>query len=138
MSLREYVLNNLWLKCFSLFLAMLIWFSVRFYAKEDIRVARNPLSLFSRLEFVGVPVRLIPSPESAANWRLVPDQVDVTISGDKSLLKNLLARDILAFVRLEAGAKAGVSFNQVHVYIPQGMDVIQVVPPSVRIEQIRH
>src|SRR5688572_27400995 len=101
MSLRDYLLNNFWLKCSSLFLAMLIWFSVRFYAK-DIRVARNPLSLFSRLEFVHVPVRVILSTESAGSWRLKPDHVDVTVSGDKSVLKNLTSREILAFVNLGA------------------------------------
>jgi hypothetical protein len=137
MSLREYVLTNLWLKCFSLVLAMLIWFSVRFYAKQDIRVGRNPLSLFTRLEFIRVPVRLIPAMESAGNWKLVPDHVDVTVSGDKSILNNLTARDILAFVSLDAGARAGVSSNEVHVYTPPGMDVTKVVPALVRIEQFR-
>jgi YbbR-like protein. len=137
MSFREYVLNNLWLKCFSLFLAMLMWFSVRFYAKQDIRVARNPLSLFSRLEFVRVPVRLIPSMESAGSWKLVPDHVDVTVSGDKSILNNLTARDILAFVNLDSVVTTGVSSNEVHVYTPPGTDVIEVVPSLVRIEQFR-
>lgn len=137
MTLREYILNNLWLKCFSLFLAMLMWFSVRFYAKQDIRVARNPLSLFSRLEFVRVPVRLIPSRESAGNWKLVPDHVDVTVSGDKSILNNLTARDILAFVNLDAVVTTGVSSNEVRVYTPPGTDVIDVVPSLVRIEQFR-
>ena len=136
MSLREYMLNNLWLKCFSLFLAMLIWFSVRL-SKGDIRVNRNPLSLSSPREFAHVPVSLIIS-ESAGAWKLKPDHVDVTVSGDKGLLKKLTAREIMAFVKLDEEPAANVSFKEVQVYTPPGMDVIEVIPPSVRIEQFRH
>lgn len=133
MSLREDLQNNFWLKLSSLILALLIWFSVRF-SKQDLRPTQNPLSRFSNSEFMNVPVRVIRKPEAAEGCRVEPARVDITLRGEKSALKNLTAKDIVAFVTVYDNPAVGVSSNQVEVYAPPAVSVVQVSPPGVRIE----
>ena len=134
MSLRAYVQNNFWLKLFSLFLATLIWFSVRFYAKQGVRLARNPLSFFSTREFVGVPVRVITPPDQTGSFKAQPAYVDVTVSGDKNILHDMATREILVFVNLQYGTALRSGSNEVQVYTPPGVSLVQVSPSMVRIE----
>jgi YbbR domain-containing protein len=133
MSLREYLQNNFWLKLSSLALALLIWFSVRF-SKQDLRPTRNPLSRFSTSEIMHVPVRVIWTPEAAEACKVEPAQVDITLRGEKSALKNLTAKDIVAFVTVNDDPAVGVSSNRVEVYTPPAVSVVQVSPAGVRIE----
>src|SRR6266513_2876440 len=99
MWFRNFLQNNLWLKLFSLFLALLIWFSVRFYTKYDIQAARIPLSRIPT-SFFEVPIQVMKSTENTQQCKTEPAQVDVTVTGERSLLKNLSAKDITPFVRL--------------------------------------
>jgi hypothetical protein len=134
MSLRAYVQNNFWLKLFSLFLATLIWFSVRFYSKQGFPFTRNPLSLFSTREFVGVPVRVITPPDQTGSFKAQPAYVDVTVSGDKNMLHDMATREILVFVNLQSGAARRAGSNEVQVYTPPGVRLVQAWPSVVRIE----
>jgi len=136
MWFRNFLQNNLWLKLFSLFLALLIWFSVRFYTKYDIQAARIPLSRIPT-SFFEVPIQVMKSTENTQQCKTEPAQVDVTVTGERSLLKNLSAKDIIPFVRISDEQRAGVSSNQVQVYTPPGVSLVQVIPAQVRVERFR-
>ena len=137
MWFRNFLQNNFWLKLFSLFLALLIWFSVRFYTKYDIQGARNPLSRFPTWVFIQVPIQVMKSTENSQQCKTEPAQVDVTVAGERSLLKNLSAKDITPFVRISDDQRVGVSSNRVQVYTPPGISLVQVIPAQVRVERFR-
>jgi len=63
--------------------------------------------------------------------------VDVTVTGERSLLRNLSARDIIPFVRISGDQRVGISSNQVQVYTPPGVSLMQVTPAQVRVERFR-
>jgi YbbR domain-containing protein len=136
MWFRDFLQNNLWLKLFSLFLALLIWFSVPFYTKYDIQAARNPLNRLST-SFFEVPIQVIKSTENTQSCKTEPTHVDVTVTGERSLMKNLSAKDITPFVKISDDQTVGVSSSQVQVYTPPGISLVQVIPAQVRIERFR-
>jgi YbbR domain-containing protein len=136
MWFRNFLQNNFWLKLFSLFLALLIWFSVRFYTKYDIQAARNSLSRFPT-SFFQVPIQVMKSTGNTQNCKTEPAQVDVTVTGERSLVNNLSAKDITPFVRISDEQRVGVSSNQVQVYTPPGISLVQVIPAQVRVERFR-
>ena len=137
MWFRNFLQNNFWLKLFSLFLALLIWFSVRFYTIYDIQAARNAFKLSPRLDFIHVPLQVMKSTENTQHCQTEPAQVDVTVTGESSLLKNLSAKDITPFVRIGDDQRVGVSSNQVQVYTPPGISLFEVIPAQVRVERFR-
>src|SRR6185295_13182350 len=118
MWFRNFLQNNFWLKLFSLFLALLIWFSVRFYTIYDVQTARNTFKLSARLDFLQVPIKVLKSTANTQSCKIEPTLVDVTVAGEKSLLQNLSARDIAPFVSLVGEQAVGVFSNQVQVYTP--------------------
>src|SRR5882672_1787829 len=91
MWFRNFLQNNFWLKLFSLFLALLIWFSVRFYTIYDVQTARNAFKLSARRDFIQVSIKVLKSTTNTQSCRIGPAQVDVTVAGEKSLLQNLSA-----------------------------------------------
>ena len=137
MWFRNFLQNNFWLKLFSLFLALLIWFSVRFYNKYDVQAPRNPLNRFHTRGFIEVPIQVMDSTQNTPHCMTEPARVDVTVTGDRSLLKSLSAKDITPFVRITDDQRAGVSSNQVQVYTPPGVSLMQVTPAQVRVERFR-
>ena len=137
MWFRNFLQNNFWLKLFSLFLALLIWFSVRFYTIYDVQTARNTFKLSSRLDFLLVPIKVLKSTANTQSCKIDPALVDVTVAGEKSLLQNLSARDIAPFVSLVGEQAVGVFSNQVQVYTPPGVSLMQVIPAQVRVERFR-
>ncbi|MEO8428996.1 MAG: hypothetical protein ABI651_18020 [Verrucomicrobiota bacterium] len=136
MWLRTFLQNNFWLKLFSLFLALLIWFSVRFYTKYDMQAARNSLSRFPS-SFYQVPIQVMKSSANTQPCTTEPAYVDVTVTGERSRMINLSAKDITPFVRIGDDQRSGVSSNQVQVYTPPGVSLVGVVPAQVRVERIR-
>jgi YbbR domain-containing protein len=137
MWFRNFLQNNFWLKLFSLVLALLIWFSVRFYNKYDIQAPRSPLSRFPTRDFIEVPIQSMKATENTPRCMIEPARVDVTVTGDRSLLKNLSAKDITPFVRISDDQRVGVSSNQVQVYTPPGISLLEVIPAQVRVERFR-
>ena len=137
MWFRNFLQNNFWLKLFSLFLALLIWFSVRFYTIYDVQTARNTFKLSARLDFLQVPITVLKSTANTQSCKIDPALVDVTVAGEKNLLQNLSARDIAPFVSLVGEQAVGVFSNQVQVYTPPGVSLMQVTPAQVRVERFR-
>src|SRR3989442_6535643 len=78
MWFRNFLQNNFWLKLFSLFLALLIWFSVRFYTIYDVQAARNTFKLSPRQDLIQVPIQVVKSTVNTQYCKIDPAQVDVT------------------------------------------------------------
>ena len=133
MSLRGYLLNNPGLKLFSFFMALLIWFSVRFSAGYDTQRGGSAFNPLITREFIRVPVHIVRSVNDAQRPQVDPREVDVAVSGERQLLRRLTGKDFIAFVDLDDDPSSSVSTNQIHVYTPNGVTLQQVAPPRARV-----
>ena len=132
MSLRGFLLNNPGLKLFSFFMALLIWFSVRYSPGYESQRANNAFTRLTTRELIRVPIQLLGPADGRARVRLEPAEADITVSGEIQLLRNLSQRDVFAFVDSRSDSKVSVATNQIRVYLPTGITLLQVSPPRVR------
>ena len=134
MSLRDSILNNFWLKVFSLLLATLIWFAVHSNLQLEARFPLGPLHPPQTRDFQ-LPVSFLASPSQTHAYRLVPPQVTVKLHGDETTLKRITAHDIQAYVRLTS-APVSKGWFLVEVNGPRGIEIQQVLPTRVYLEPV--
>ena len=136
MSWRRFLLNNAELKLFSFFMALLIWFSVRFSPGYESQRANNAFTRLTTRELLRVPVQVLGPVAGRTRSRIEPAEVDITVSGEIRLLRSLSQRDVLAFVDSRAEGTPSASTNQIRVYLPSGVTLLQVAPPRARLEPL--
>ena len=118
MSLRSLLFDQLWLKLFSLVLAMLIWLAVRGnLSKGEHDTVRK---------FRHLPVMLLTDANERRALVVEPEVVDVTVRGPAGLLDDLSERDIEAFVRVQAGRDMGTFTVEIHT--PPGVHLFLLTP----------
>ena len=123
--LRNLVLEDFWLKLFSLALAILIWFTVTFVSQKDTRIDTRVV--------VDLPVAVLSSVEDVHNFKVSPEKVRVTVRGDVEVVQKLQSGDILAFVDL-TGIPAGHELSKpVQVSVPASVAFLRVVPDHVQV-----
>ena len=123
--LRHLVFEDFWLKLFSLALAVLIWLTVTFVSQKEVGTENH---VFSNL-----PVTVLSSAEDVRNFRVSPDQVEVTVQGDPGTLQNLQSKDIRAMVDLTGVATARDLRKRIEVSVPAGVTFMRVTPEEVQV-----
>ncbi|HTI72409.1 MAG TPA: hypothetical protein VMF06_20715 [Candidatus Limnocylindria bacterium] len=129
--MRDFFRHNFWQKFFSLFLAVLIWFTV----KAELSLGRGLGFDDVRQTFERVPVAVLRPLGSGDRFTIDPPQVMVTISGDAAIVKTV-TRDILeVYVNMvESEAVAGMP-RRVRVRAPSSVQV-SVYPEEVRVRRL--
>ena len=135
--MRDLILHNFWLKLFSLFLATLIWFSIRMAIQKEITGERVPHSRHvSTNIFSSVPVTVLTDPADSRSYRCVPAEVRLTVSGVPAVMDFLRSRHFDVFVNL-TDVRDAVSFQRkIEVRPPQGVSLIRIEPPYVTVQQV--
>jgi YbbR domain-containing protein len=123
--LRNLVLEDFWLKLFSLVLAVLIWLTVTFASQKE---AWTDQRVFSRL-----PVTILAAAEDVHNFRVSPSEVDIIVQGDRKILQNLQGKDIRAMVDLTGVTAAQDLRKRIEVSVPAGITHIRVAPEEVQV-----
>lgn len=134
--MRGILLNNFGLKLFSFFMALLIWFSVRFSASYESLRTSGAFARSTTRELIRVPVQVLSSPNERWRGRVDPAEVDITVSGEPRLLRKLTTKDLVAFVTVLDERNSAVSTNQIQVHTPNGVTLFQATPPQVRVERL--
>ena len=130
MPLRSFILNNLWLKLFSLFFATLIYFAIE-SSQSDFKF---PGALFPSPELeVRCPVAVMDAPGSHAAFLVEPGGVVVKVLGKDAVLKKLVPESIQAFVRLTGVSNFRRSFR-VEVIVPPEVTLREVTPDQVFVQ----
>ncbi len=127
MPFRALILNNLWLKLFSLFFATLIYFAID---------TKSPQALFgSRLPTLELrcPVSVMAPPGSHSTFTLKPASVLVKIRGEDAALKKLTPESIPAYIRLADVPKPAGLFR-VELNIPREVTLEEVMPEQVSVQ----
>ena len=131
MRLRDYILENFWLKLFSLVLAVMIWYVIDSNMRNPARAEDKPNPFKpSLIENYRRPVTVM---TSASNRRLLvvePSEVSVRLRGDPERLANLASPEVKVYVNLSDIPEPNGSFR-LEVDVPSGITVMQVLPSSV-------
>jgi len=60
--------------------------------------------------------------------------VAVTVNGDTGSMRNLRASDVQVFVNLTEILDAKVLRKKIQVYVPPGINVVEIDPPEVSVQ----
>jgi YbbR domain-containing protein len=131
--LRNAILRDVWLKLFSLALAVLIWLTVTFVSQKGGSPLRSLNPSIAERTLPGVPVLIVSSAENVRDFRVSPKEVTVTVRGDKRSLDALRYRDVRAMVDLTGIESARELRKRIEVSTPAGITYLQVKPQEVEI-----
>jgi YbbR domain-containing protein len=135
MPLRNLLLDNLGLKLFALVLATLIWLSIQIKIDKAIQPPTSPIGAVSERVFKRHAVSVLSDAANKAAFKLDPSEVSITVKGNITVVENLRADDIQAFVDLTELPPNLDSVSKVVVHTPPDVVLVQVVPPNVRVQR---
>ena len=136
MSLRELILQNFWLKLFSLLLAILIWFAIRvFWIEGGNRQPQSSIVNPISRQLFRLPVRVLNKPGDTRIFKVDPDEVSVSITGEAAVLRDITPRNIFIYVDVASMRSSRETNQQVKVDVPKEITA-DVVPRTVNVELI--
>jgi YbbR domain-containing protein len=133
---RRLIKENLGLKCFSLLLAALVWFTIRFGLHYHVSLTTN--SPVDQRIFGPLPITVMTEAADLHSFRVVPSQVTVTVAGNPEALQSLAGREIQVFVNLVDMEDIGGMIKKIDVFPPAGITVLKVNPPVVQVERLKN
>lgn len=128
--IRNLVVKDLWLKLFSLALAVLIWLTVDFSMNKDVSPWSAIIGRTADESVMTVPV-LVPSDTRVVSF--TPDSIRVTLRGDPKLLQELTPGDVRAQVNLNGIESANGLLRPVEVILPPGVAYTRLAPEEVEV-----
>lgn len=133
---RNLVVNDFWLKLFSLVLAVLIWLTVHFSINKDV----SPwAALIGRsADETVLPVHVSVPVMDARTVKVEPQDVQVTLRGDPKLLNGLRTNDVHAQVNLTDVESASGLRRPVEIVLPEGISYTHVKPAEVEVSVSPH
>ena len=132
MSARDLILNNFWLKTFSLVLAVMIWLAIRSNIRTELSGSQNPFRPPANDQFAR-PIMLMTAANDHQAYVVDPLSVNVKINADPEALKKLNPNDIQVYVRLMDVLDVHGAFP-VEVKLPRNVTLQQVWPSHVHVE----
>src|SRR4051812_4614688 len=128
MSFRSLIFDHIWLKFFSVVLAILIWLAVRANLGTE-PVLPHRLGSDIEKSFLSSPILVLTESGDRTPVTLPPRPANVIVRGPADLINGLKNEDISVFVRLnERAPNAGSLDLPVHVHVPPGARVFLVAP----------
>ncbi len=134
--MRELILNNFWLKVFSLVLGSLIWFvldsNLQTESKYPQSIKYPGQNIFrpSQPREFHCPVTLLVAPSNLQRYQLEPPEVVIEVYGDASRINELQPWDIQAYVDLAALRDTEAPLK-VEVIVPKEVTLRSIFPPHV-------
>ena len=132
--LRSLILDNLWLKSFSLILAILIWVAIQ-SNQSDNKFSQTLFPPRPHTAEFACPVRVMISPASRSLFTVEPSGIMVKVYGDDAVLKKLTAQNIEAYVRPSDQPNLDYLFR-VEVVVPRDVTVKEIIPEHVSVRLI--
>jgi YbbR-like protein len=128
-TLRSWLLDDLGWKIFSLVLAVAIWFTAHRILLES--AAPAPATGGATLTYGNLPVLIVAAAADVHLYRVVPENVKVTVTGSPDAIATLQANQIRATVDLSGIDAAKDLKRSVDVSVPSGVTVVSVEPAKV-------
>jgi YbbR domain-containing protein len=129
MSFRTLILNNFGWKITALALAITVRYALR---PQDGPLL--PSAMHTRY-LVSHPITLSKPATDLREFKVSPETVDITLSGDAKILKDLDDREVRATVDIRDLAP-GTNTVRIHVYVPPegGIKLERLAPEQVHVE----
>lgn len=134
MSARDAILQNFWLKLFSLVLATMIWFAI-FGAQSNLRVDRPVLGTVTR-KLEQVPITVMKSAADLRAFRVEPNAVEITVSGPLAKVQALTPQQVEVFINLTDMSDTVGPTKKILVHLPADIALLGVVPTEARITPV--
>ena len=135
MALPQLIRHNFWLKLFSLLLAVLVWFAV-YVVRQGNDVTRTFVTSPDTETFYDVAVFVMKQPGDERLFEVSPPSVDVKLTGESAVLRDLTRDDIKVYVDLTARRRRHVlRTEKVRVDLPPNVTLVQILPLAVEIAQ---
>lgn len=133
--LRSLFFKDFWLKLFSLAMAVLIWVIVSPAARNQTSpvVTLTNTSTEEKWTFSNIPVLVMSSAADVRDFKVSPNNVEVTVRGKPQVLQQITASDIRALVDLTGIEAAQGLHKRIEVTTPPGVTFVTVVPNEVTI-----
>lgn len=133
MNWRSLLLDNLGWKLFSLLIAFLVW-STYHISGGSFRLAL--LDSITAESWPGYRPRILTRQNDPHRYRLVPEEVSISVAGRRETITKLKSRDRLAYVDAYDYVVGGTNLVAVQVRTPPGITVTQIKPEKVLIERV--
>jgi YbbR domain-containing protein len=136
MSIPQIIQHNFWLKLFSMMLAIVIWFSIKYGIQADINFGQNLVTNPVVEESRAVPIQVLAQAGDSRIFKITPDTVHISCTGESAILRKYRARvDFKAYVDLTEPQKKESDY-EIRIHVPAGITVLRVFPPAARVEQV--
>jgi len=130
-TFRAWLVEDVGWKIFSLILAVAIWLTVHKILLESAVPVVNGGG--STLTYGNLPVLIVATAADVHLYRVVPENVKVTVTGSPETIAVLQANQIRATVDLTGIDSAKDLKRNVDVAVPSGVTVVSVEPAKVGI-----
>jgi hypothetical protein len=134
--MRNIVVSNFWWKVTALCLAVLAWFG--FQPRENLpQLFPHGRTDYTRL-MIAHPVTITKPATDTREFKVTPSEVDITLSGEESVLRDLASSEVRATVEI-VEFKEGVNSLRIHVYVPPrgGIELKRLTPERVQVEVLK-
>ena len=135
--MRDIILNNFWWKVTALCLAVLAWFGFQPREMRPYLLPDSFRSYFTR-HMISHPVTISKPATDTREFKVTPSEVDITLTGDEKVLRNLAASEVRANVEI-VEYKGDTNTLKIHVYVPPegGIRLERLTPDRVQVELLK-
>jgi hypothetical protein len=139
-TLTDLILRNFWLKLFSVGLATVIWLAIHTGIRNEVfpQVSIDQLNINRLLaqKDIRIPVTTVQAADDHRLFKITPAEVLVTAVGDQKALVGATQKTIKVYVDLRNFSGAESAAEDVHVDVPPNINVLEISPATVGVEQV--
>jgi hypothetical protein len=136
MQLRAIILNNVWLKFWSIALATVVWMAIHYSIEHDFGLKESDVKHLVPQKYENVRVEVITPPDDRRVFKVSPRRVSVVALGEESILHAVTTKDILVHADLSEFTGPRPTEIELHADAPRSMTILAIVPSTVTVEQV--
>jgi hypothetical protein len=136
MNFRDLILNNFWWKLTALALAIIVRLAL--HPQDGQPLLPESMRPMHTRYLVAHPIILSKPATDLREFKVMPETVDITLSGDSKFLKNLDDREVRATVDVR-DISPDTNTVRIHVFVPPegGIRLERMTPERVQVEVLK-